>query len=233
MKRLTSLAITVTLLLGMMTVATTDTQANVSAQLLTGVLQKMESSYRGLKGLRASIVQKRVNSQIGTSDTDYGVAIYKPGDKKRLRIDYTKPDTRTLAVVGDSVTFYQPTINQAFKGTMGKMGKGKNGYSVLLSVFTGAAGALRTEFQTDYLRDELVNGKNTSVLRLIPRDKKQFESAEIWVSHENWLVVQVMVTEKNRDYTLLRMDRVEMNARLGDGDFNVKLQPGTAVVDKM
>src|SRR5438477_12627107 len=127
MKRFVTIAITLTLLVGLITGVNNDARASTAPQLLTGILQKMENAHRNLKSMKAAIVQKRVNSQIGTSDTDYGIVAYKPAENGRLklRVDYTKPDNHMLSIVGDSLTFYQPRINQALKTTIGKAAKNR------------------------------------------------------------------------------------------------------------
>src|SRR4029450_1322620 len=96
------------------------TEARATPQLLSGILAKMERAHENLQSLRASISQRKVNVQINSSDTDTGTLLYKPSvnGKGRLRIDYTKPDTSTISIVGDTVVFYQPRINQLLQRTV-------------------------------------------------------------------------------------------------------------------
>jgi outer membrane lipoprotein-sorting protein len=209
-------------------------EANTGAQLLTGILTKMESAHRNLRSMRASIVQQKVNTQIGTKDTDYGTLIYKPGakGKGRLRIDYTRPDTRVLSVVGESFTFYQPRINQVFKSTLAKASKGRTGYTPLIGL-DGSVKALTNDFNIEYLREELVNGKATTQLRLTPKRGGEFASVDLWVNHETWLPTQYKIVDRNGDYTVVKLTNTEVNVALKDGDFNVSYPSGVKVVDKI
>lgn len=235
MKRFITLLITLTFLIGLVTSTSDCARANTAPQLLSGILQKMENAHRNLKSLKAALVQQKVNSQLGTRDTDYGTMMYKPGDngKLKLRLDYTRPDTRVAAIVGDNFTYYQPRINQAFKGAVSKASKSRNGIYGLLVGFNGSARSLTSNFSIEFVKEELVSGKPTYQLHLTPREKSSIASVEIWVSSDTWLPVQNKVVEKNGDYTIVKLDRMEVNARLDDSAFNVKLPPGTAIVDKL
>ena len=81
-----------------------NTQATAGGQLLTGVLSKMQAAHRSLRSMRASMAQVRRNPQIGSTETDYGTLIYKPSGKgkSKLRIDYTRPDQKSVSVVGEN-----------------------------------------------------------------------------------------------------------------------------------
>ena len=122
MKKLTSLAIIAGMFL-LLAGVDRPASANAQAQLLAGILNKMEKAHQDLKSLKAEMVLERTNTQIGVTDSEYGQLLYKPGaqkSKQKLRIDYTKPSKDILAVDGDNFVFYQPRINQAFKGMASK-----------------------------------------------------------------------------------------------------------------
>jgi outer membrane lipoprotein-sorting protein len=233
MRRIVSLALMIGLVL-VYSGASRRAEANTGAQLLTGILTKMENAHRNLRSMRASIVQQKVNTQIGTKDTDYGTLIYKPGakGKGRLRIDYTRPDTRVLSVVGESFTFYQPRINQVFKSTLARASKGRAGYTPLIGL-DGSLKALTNDFNIEYLREELVNGKATTQLRLTPKRGGEYASVDLWVNHETWLPTQYKIVDRNGDYTVVKLTNTEVNVALKDGDFNVSYPSGVKVVDKI
>ena len=164
MKKVVALALVVGMFLVLPGAARVD--ANSKPQLLTGILNKMESAHQQMKSLKAEIIQQKTNPQIGSTDTDYGVVLYKPAsgkEKGRLRIDYTKPNKDIVSVVGEAVTFYQPRINQVFKGTLNKVSKGKAGINLV-----GLDGSLKTltaNYNIDFVKDEAVNGQMATILR--------------------------------------------------------------------
>ena len=134
MKRSISLVVIVAMLM-MSAGIYQKTEAKAGGQLLTGILSKMQTAHHNLRSMRTGMVQQRHNPQIGSNETDYGTLIYKPGGKgkSKLRIDYTKPDQKSVSVIGEKFVFYQPRINQVLQSTLSKAAKGKTGsYSALV-----------------------------------------------------------------------------------------------------
>ncbi|MCG3163587.1 MAG: Outer-membrane lipoprotein carrier protein [Acidobacteria bacterium] len=236
MKKFISLAIIAGMLLLMMG-ADRRADANAQPQLLTGILNKMEKANQDLKSLKAEMVLQKTNTQIGVTDNEYGQLLYKPGTtrtKQRLRIDYTKPSKDIVSVDGDNFTFYQPRINQAFKGLASKLSKGKQGgFAQFIAV--GLNGSLKSasgKYQVSFVKDEAVNGVMTSVLRLTPKSNDQFTSVEIWVNQQNWFPVQFRGVERNGDLTTVTLKNLQLNAAVPDNAFAVNLPGGTKIVDK-
>lgn len=212
-----------------------NTQATAGGQLLTGVLAKMQAAHRNLRSMRADMAQVRHNPQIGSTETDYGSLIYKPGSKgkSKLRIDYSKPDQKSVSVLGENLVFYQPRINQVLKTTISKAAKGKtSSYSALVGL-DGSLESLTRDYNVEYVKDELVNGKPTTRLQLTPKASGPFSRIELWVSNEFWLPVQYQMFERNGDSTIVKFTGMEINPNIADAAFNVNIPSGTKVVDKI
>lgn len=210
-------------------------KANGNPQLLTGILQKMEKAHMDLKSLKAAITQHKVNVQINVKDTDLGTLLYKPAvgsDKGKVRIDYTKPDNRTVAVVGNNFVFYQPRINQVVKTTLQQASKNKTGYTSIIGL-DGSVKNLTKNYNIEYVGEENINGESTTQLQLTPKSGGSIQSIAIWVSNRSWLPVQQKFVEKNGDYTIVKLTNLEPNVKLSDEAFVVKYPSGTVVVDKI
>jgi outer membrane lipoprotein-sorting protein len=209
--------------------------ANSQAQLLTGILNKMEKAHQDLTSLKAEIVLEKTNTQIGVTDSEYGQLLYKPGagkSKQKLRIDYTKPSKDILAVDGDNIIYYQPRINQAFKGLASKLSKGKQGG---LAQFINIAldGSLKSasgKYNVTFVKDETVEGMMTSMLRLTPKSNDQFNGIDIWVSQQSWIPVRLSVTERNSDVTVVTFKNPQLNANVPNNAFALDLPGGTKIV---
>jgi outer membrane lipoprotein-sorting protein len=231
MKKVVTLAIVVGMFLALSGAVRVD--ANTKPQLLTGILNKMESAHQQMKSLKAELVQQKTNPQIGSTDTDYGVVLYKPAsgkDKGKLRIDYTRPSKDIVSVVGEAVTFYQPRINQVFRGTLNKVSKGKAGVNLV-----GLDGSLKTltaNYNIEFVKDEAVNGQMTTLLRLSPRSGGTYSVIDLWVNQQNWLPAQWKMVERNGDYTVITLKNTQVNANVTDAAFVVNIPSGTKVVDK-
>jgi outer membrane lipoprotein-sorting protein len=236
MKKFMTLAIIAGMLI-LLAGADRRADANAQPQLLTGILNKMEKAHQDLRSLKAELVLQKTNTQIGITDDEFGQLLYKPGAgkaKQKLRIDYTKPSKDIIAVDGDNFVFYQPRINQAFKGFASKLSKGKpGGLAQFISI--GLNGSLRSasgKYNVSFVQDETVSGVTTSLLRLTPKASDQFNSIDVWVSQQNWLPMQWKVTERNGDLTIVTLRNLQMNASVPDAAFAVNLPNGTKIVDK-
>lgn len=209
--------------------------ANAQAQLLTGILNKMEKAHQDLKSLKAELVLEKTNTQIGITDSEYGQLLYKPGtpkSKQKLRIDYTKPSKDILAVDGDSFVFYQPRIKQAFKGLASKYSKGKQGgFAQFITI--GLNGSLRSasgRYNINFVKDEMVEGVMTSLLRLTPKSNDQFTSIDIWVNQQNGFPVRFSGAERNGDLTVVTLKNQQLNMNVPNDAFAVNLPGETKVV---
>lgn len=208
-------------------------EVKASPQILTGILNKMENAHKQMKSLKAELVQEKVNPQIGSKDSDYGMLIYKPGvgkEKGKLRIDYTKPGVKTLSVIGENYTFYEPRLNQALKSTVSKATKGKTAANLV--GLDGSLKALLNNYNMEIAGDASVNGQMTSILRLIPKTKSDFTSIDIWVS-QSGLPVQWKMVERNGDYTVITLKNTQINTNIADSAFVVNLPGGTKILDKL
>lgn len=201
---------------------------------LDALLKRMEKAQQELKSLKAELKQDRVNTQIGSTDTDYGTVIYKPAvGKGRLRIDYVKPDTRTVAVVGENFVMYQPRINQVVKTTVAKATKGRTGGYTSIIGLDGSAKSLAGDYNISIVKDEMVNGQMTTQLHLTPKRAGQIASLDIWVSKQTSLPIQQKFVERNGDYTVVQLNKLETNIKLDDDAFIVKYPSSVVVVDKI
>ena len=210
-------------------------RVEATPQILPGILNKMEKAHLDMKSLKAEMVQQKTNAQIGVTDTEYGQLLYKPAagkGKGKLRIDYIRPSKDIVAVVGENVTFYQPRINQVFKGVLSKLSKGKaGGYGQLVGL-DGSIKSLAANYNIEFVRDESVSGQMTTLLHLTPKAGGQFAAIDVWVNQQNWLPLQWKMIERNKDYTIVTLKNVQLNANISDAAFAVNIPSGTKVVDK-
>ena len=209
--------------------------ANAQAQLLTGILNKMEKAHQDLKSLKAEMVLERTNNQIGVTDSEFGQLLYKPGEKKskqKLRIDYTKPSKDILAVDGDNFVFYQPRINQAFKGMASKYSKGKQGglAQFITIALDGSLKSASGKYNIGFVKDEMVEGVMTSVLRLTPKSNDQFTSFDIWVNQQSGFPVRFSGAERNGDMTMVTLKNLQLNTNVPNNAFALDLPSGTKIV---
>jgi outer membrane lipoprotein-sorting protein len=234
MKKLISLAIIAGISL-LIAGVDRSASANTQAQLLTGILNKMEKAHQDLKSLKAEMILERTNTQIGVTDSEFGQLLYKPGpqkSKQKLRIDYTKPSKDVLAVDGDNFVFYQPRIKQAFKGMASKYSKGKQGglAQFITIALDGSLKSASGKYNIGFVKDEMVEGVMTSVLRLAPKSNDQFTSFDIWVNQQSGFPVRFSGTERNGDLTMVTLKNLQLNTNVPNNAFALDLPSGTKIV---
>jgi outer membrane lipoprotein-sorting protein len=234
MKKLISLAIIAGISL-LIAGVDRSASANTQAQLLTGILNKMEKAHQDLKSLKAEMILERTNTQIGVTDSEFGQLLYKPGpqkSKQKLRIDYTKPSQDVLAVDGDNFVFYQPRIKQAFKGMASKYSKGKQGglAQFITIALDGSLKSASGKYNIGFVKDEMVEGVMTSVLRLTPKSNDQFTSFDIWVNQQSGFPVRFSGTERNGDLTMVTLKNLQLNTNVPNNAFALDLPSGTKIV---
>lgn len=204
-------------------------------QLLTGILAKMETARRNLKSLQATLTIQTTNVQIGSTGIEQGTILYKPngGGKGKLRIDYTKPDTRVVSIIGEEIVLYQPRINQVLKTKLAQATKGRSGGFTQLVALDSSIKSLSNDYRIEYVGDETINGQATAHLRLVPIKSGSLVSLEIYVSQQNWLPLQYRFTERNGDNSVLRLSNLQLNLGLPDERFVVRYPSNTAVVSRL
>jgi|SRR5882672_741533 len=208
--------------------------ANAQPQILTGILNKMEKAHQDLKSLKAEMVLEKTNTQIGVTDSEYGQLLYKPGatkSKQKLRIDYTKPSKDILAVDGDNFVFYQPRINQAFKGLASKYSKGKQGglAQFITIALDGSLKSASGKYNISFVKDEMVDSTMTSMLRLTPKSNDQFTSFDIWIN-QNGFPVRFCGTERNGDLMMVTLKNLQLNMNVPNDAFALELPAGAKIV---
>lgn len=202
----------------------TGASAKVQAgngDMLANVLTNIETTNRKMTGLQATISHQRTNTQLGIKDVaQVGTLIYKPGAARRVRIDYTKPQTKIVSVNGDKAVLFERDLNQVFLSSINKM-QSKNQSYGLLAVLNSAA-QLKEKFTITLVGNETVNGRQATHLTLVPRTAEiNYARIEVWVENQTWLPTRQIFVERNKDYTEVNFTNLVLNPKLSDKQFEV------------
>src|SRR5882724_1752566 len=230
MKKFLSMAI-VGVMMTMVMLNARSAQASAPSTVLANILDRMTTAASGLHTLKATIKQQKTNTQLGIKGPlESGTMFYKPlkDGKSQLRIEYSSPDVKVLVVDGDKFSLYQPELNQMIQSSIQSYAK-QNSAGALSLKFDAST---RDKFNISYVKDEEVDGVQTSVLALVPKAgvASQFKHQEVWVDHKTWLPVKFQFTEKNNDVQWMQFGNLQQNIALGNGTFEIKSKPGTKIV---
>lgn len=195
-------------------------QANAPADALNTVLANVETTSRQMTGLQATVSHQRTNGQLNIKDPkQVGTLLYKPGSVRRMRIDYTQPQPKVVAVNGDKGLLFERSLNQVFLSTVSKVAS-KAGSSGILSILNSAA-QLKEKFDIKLVGNEGFNGMQTTHLTLTPKAQDGFTRIEVWIDNKTWLPVRQIFYERNRDFTEVTLSNIVFNPKLSDKQFDV------------
>lgn len=161
------------------------------------VIANLQAASRKIVGMEATLRHRRKNTQLGVREPEQvGTLLYRPGQKRLLRIDYSQPQAKVVAVNGNNAVLLEVALKQAYESTVQNIANQAHGAN-LLSVLTNAA-QLKANFDVALDGDENVNGQATTKLTLTPKTPNKYSRIEVWIDHQQWLPIkQVMHTRSD------------------------------------
>jgi outer membrane lipoprotein carrier protein len=189
------------------------------------VLDSLSKSGRELQTMTAEFQQTKVNVILNESEESRGkVQLKIPG---KVRWDYLSPQPGVMLLAHGQFQRYFPQTKQVFRGNV-------KGEADLLLGFGPGATKLDEKYDVNLAADELVSGRATYVLDLVPKkaqaEASLFSKIRLWVDKERSIPSQIRLTEPTSDYTTILFDKVHVNGPLKDDAFELKTPPGTEVV---
>jgi outer membrane lipoprotein carrier protein len=206
------------------------TAALVGAVLLaaadpSAVLKSLEQAGRSLKTMQAQFAETKVLVLLNEKQESFGTVFLEvPG---RFRWNYEKPQESVTLVKDGRFARYLPRSKQVFRG------EAKGEADLLVGFGPGAAG-LGQKYQVTLVGEEAVAGAAAHVLDLKPKAEQAasalFSGIRLWVDKARSIPVQTRLTEPTGDHTTVRFDKVQINAKLPPGTFDLKLPPDVVEV---
>ena len=196
-------------------------QASQNSQHWTtdSVLEKMDKSAADFRSLTADIEHIKYTEVVKDTSTETG-QIFVRRDQK-MRIEFTKPDPRTILRTGDSLFVFTPKINRVEEYNLGKNRSLVDQY-VLLGFGTKSQN-LRRSYEVNLTGEEEIEHRKALLLDLTPKSeevRKQITKIQMWIDPSSWLPIQQKFFEAGSgDYFLFRYTNTMKNLKIGDGKF--------------
>lgn len=222
MKRLNLIIAAVTLF-----AAATFSITPASANGVDEILNNMRNAAKGIKTVRAILNQEKKNTQLGGPPERYsGAIVIQRGERQgseKVKIKYT--NGQEIAVVGNQITLYQPSINQVLITTRQKIGNENKDISFVATPFS-SVDDLKAKFNIEYRGDE----GGLAKLELQPKNPN-LQPATIWVDRNSWLPTKFKVIEKqSKNESFFTLTQVSPNSPVKSDEFKVNYPPGTKVI---
>lgn len=228
MRRTALFALSLLLGLSGTTFAASNSQ-NAAKLTLEYVLTMMDRSAQDFHSLTAALDHVTYTALVKDTSTESG-EIYVRKDSK-MRIDFTRPDPRTIIRNGDNLYIYTPKINRVEEYNIGKNRALADEYLAL--GFGTRTESLKKNYDVTLAGEEELDGQKMAVLDLVPHSddvRKQITKIRMWVDQASWLPVQQKFFEAgSEDYFLSRYKNVMKNLKIGDGKFKPDWPKGTRV----
>lgn len=190
-----------------------------STWTLEGVLEMLDKSAQDFHTLTADIEHIKYTAVVKDTSTETGQILVRRDDK--MRIDFQKPDPRTILRTGDSLYIFTPKINRVEEYNIGKHRAYADQY---LALGFGTKGeSLKKNYVVTLIGEEDFDSRKTIVLELTPKSEQarsQISRIRMWIDEASWLPVQQKFFETSTDdYFLSHYTHLMKNLKVGDGKF--------------
>ncbi|HTQ85102.1 MAG TPA: outer membrane lipoprotein carrier protein LolA [Candidatus Solibacter sp.] len=207
--------------------APAQTHSRPSAE---SVLRELDREAKGLHDLSADIERTTVTAVVNDKSTETGRMFMRTDGK--MRIEFAKPDQRTILRNGDKVWHYLPKTKRVEEYDIGKYGALADS---LLTIGLGSSGSsLKKHFLVTALGDAVVEERKTVQLELVPREEKlrnQIDRIQLWVDTTTWIAIQQKFFETGSgDYIVINYRNIVTNTKLPENEFRPKWPKDVNVV---
>ena len=196
------------------------------------VLSMMDRSSQDFKSLTADIEHVKYTAVVQDTSTETGeIYVRKDGKDFKMRIDFQRPDLRTILRNGDNLYIYTPKIGRVEEYNLGKNRGLADQYLAL--GFGTRSELLRKNYGVTLTGEEELEGRKTALLELVPNSaeaRRQITKIQMWVDEASWLPVQQKFFEAGSgDYFMSKYTKVLKNLKIGDNKFKADWPKGTRV----
>jgi outer membrane lipoprotein-sorting protein len=183
------------------------------------VLDMMDKSARDFHTLTADIEHIKYTDVVKDTSSETGKLFVRRDEK--MRIEFMKPDRRTILRNGDSLFVFTPKINRVEEYDLGKNREMVDQY-VLLGFGTKSEN-VRKSYLVTMLGETEFDHHKTVMLELTPKSdqvRKQIARIQMWIDEASWLPVQQKFFESgSEDYLIFHYTNMMKNLKIGDSEF--------------
>jgi outer membrane lipoprotein-sorting protein len=138
-----------------------------------------------------------------------------------MRIEFTKPEARTILRTGDSLFLYNPKLNRVEEYDLGKNRAMVDQYIRL--GFGTKSEDLKKSYVVTVTGEEELDRRKTVVVELTPKVdqiRSQITRIQMWIDEASWLPIQQKIFEAGSgDYILFHYTSMMKNLKINDSRF--------------
>src|SRR5216684_391741 len=189
---------------------------------LDQVFAKMDEMQKTFRSTTADIERTHVTVLVNDKDVSSGKFFYvRRGKEPRVKLELLKPITQYLLIDNGRLQLYTPNLKQVQETSIaGHQDK----VELLMALGFGQSSQdLKKNFDVSLGADDVIDGKNTSVLELKPKGSGLFKSVQMWMDQQTWVGVQIRTTESSGDYMIVKFSNIKTNGNISDSVFELKM----------
>jgi outer membrane lipoprotein-sorting protein len=187
---------------------------------LESTLDRMDAGARDFRTLTASVEHIKYTDVVKDTSAESGQMWLQKKDEK-MRIEFAKPDQRTILRTGNSLAIYNPKINRVEEYDLGKDRALVDQYVRL--GFGTRSDDLKKGFDVALVGEHDFDGKKTLLLVLTPKTEQvraQISKIEMWVDESAWLPLQQKFYEAGSgDYFIFHYSDLKKNLKIEESRF--------------
>jgi outer membrane lipoprotein-sorting protein len=191
------------------------------------VLDRIDQAGKGLVDLSADITQTKVTLVVNDTSTETGkLYLKRTKNNNKTRLEYEKPEAKTLLIDKGKVLIYEPKINRLQEIDLGK---NRAQAEFLLTGVGQSSTNLTNSYDVLFLKEETVKSHKASLLELKPKSEKvssMFSKIWLWIDHASGLPIQTRLTESSGDYLTFQLENIKVNPKLPDNLFKLNVPSG-------
>lgn len=179
----------------------------------------MDRSAKDFRSLAADIENVKYTAVVKDTSTETG-KIWVRHDQK-MRIEFSKPEPRTILRTGNSLFIYNPKLNRVEEYDLGKNRAMVDQYIRL--GFGTKSEDIKKSYLVTVTGEEDFDHKKAVVLELTPKSgqiRSQISRIQMWIDEASWLPLQQKFYETGSDdYILFHYSNLMKNLKISDSKF--------------
>jgi outer membrane lipoprotein-sorting protein len=187
---------------------------------LETTLERMDAGARDFRTLTANLEHIKYTDVVKDTSTESGQMWLQKKDEK-MRIEFAKPDQRTILRTGNSLAIYSPKINRVEEYDLGKDRALVDQYVRL--GFGTRSEDLKKSFDVEFSGEHDLDGRKTLLLELTPKTdqvRAQISKIQMWVDESAWLPLQQKFFEAGSgDYFIFHYSDIKKNLKIEESRF--------------
>lgn len=180
----------------------------------------MDAGARDFRTLTANVDHIKYTDVVKDSSKESGQMWLERKDDK-MRIDFAKPDQRTILRTGDTLSIYTPKINRVEEYNLGKNRALVDQYLQL--GFGSRSESIKKNYDVKFDSEQEIDGKKTLLLELTPKSdevRAQISKVQMWIDESAWLPLQQKFFEAgSADYLIFHYSDVKKNLKIDESRF--------------